>query len=86
MGKLFNLFSKDKELNELRNMLTILSKEHAKLATTVDSLNDDIKQLKASNRQLVKIIIGASDYTAMKTNIRLSRDTLVPNYTRPPVE
>ena len=62
----------------LLTKVTILINTFTTLSTKIDNLEKEVKQLKNTNEKLVSIIIGASDYDAMKTNVRLSRNTYAP--------
>ena len=68
----------------LLTKVTILINSFTTLSTKIDNLEKEVKQLKESNQQLVSIIIGASDYDAMKTNVRLAGNNLCPNKDTPP--
>ena len=68
----------------LLTKVTNLINSFTTLSTKIDNLEKEVKQLKNTNEQLVSIIIRASDYDAMKTNVRLSRDNLCPNKDTPP--
>ena len=68
----------------LLTKVTILINSFTTLSTKIDNLEKEVKQLKNTNEQLVSIIIRASDYDAMKTNVRLAKNNLCPNKDTPP--
>ena len=68
----------------LLTKVTILINTFTTLSTKIDNLEKEVKQLKNTNEQLVSIIIGTSDYDAMKTNVRLAKNNLCPNKDTPP--
>lgn len=68
----------------LLTKVTNLINTFTTLSTKIDNLQNEVKQLKTSNEQLVGIILGASDYDAMKTNVRLAKNNLCPNKDTPP--
>ena len=68
----------------LLTKVTILINTFTTLSTKIDNLEKEVKQLKNTNEQLVSIIIRASDYDAMKTNVRLAKNNLCPNKDTPP--
>ena len=68
----------------LLTKVTNLINSFTTLSTKIDNLEKEVKQLKNTNEQLVSIIIGASDYDAMKTNVRLAGNNLCPNKDTPP--
>ena len=67
----------------LLTKVTNLINTFTTLSTKIDNLEKEVKQLKNTNEQLVSIIIRASDYDAMKTNVRLSRNNLCSNKDTP---
>ena len=76
MGILSNLFSKDKEILELREMITTLNKQQAKLYAEVDSMKEEINELKEINAKLISIIVTSSEFGNMRTKVRLSKFSL----------
>ena len=76
MGILSNLFSKDKEMLELREMIDTLNKQQAKLYVEVDLMKEEINQLKEINAKLISIIVTSSDFGNMRTKVRLSKFSL----------
>ena len=78
MGILSNLFSKDKEILELREMIATLNKQQVKLYAEVDSMKEEINQLKEINAKLISIIVTISDFGNMRTKVRLSKFSLPP--------
>lgn len=76
MGILSNLFSKDKEILELREMIATLNKQQAKLYAEVDSMKEEINQLKEINAKLISIIVTSSEFGNMRTKVRLSKFSL----------
>ena len=68
----------------LLTKVTNLINTFTTLSTKIDNLEKEVKQLKNTNEQLVSIIIGASDYDARKTNVRLAKNNLCPNKDTPP--
>lgn len=72
------------DLRDISKALLRLATNQAETNKTIEQLQNEVKQLKESNEQLVGIIIGASDYDAMKTNVRLAKNNLCPNKDVPP--
>ena len=68
----------------LLTKVTNLINTFTTLSTKIDNLEKEVKQLKNTNEKLVSIIIGASDYDAMKTNVRLAKNNLCLNKDTPP--
>lgn len=71
-------------LRDISKALLGLATNQTETNKTIEQLQNEVKQLKSTNEQLVGIIIGASDYDAMKTNVRLAKNNLCPNKGTPP--
>ena len=80
MKLLSRLFNREREITELEYLIAKLSRDHAKLEHTVDTLKEDIRELKEINERLVNCIVRGSSYEAMKTNVRLSKFALTPSH------
>ena len=71
-------------LRDISKALLGLATNQAETNKTIEQLQNEVKQLKSTNEKLVGIIIGASDYDAMKTNVRLAKNSLCINKDVPP--
>jgi hypothetical protein len=71
-------------LRDLSKALLGLATNQAETNKTIEQLQNEVKQLRSTNEQLVGIILGASDYDAMKTNVRLAKNNLCSNKDTPP--
>ena len=71
-------------IRDISKALLGLATNQAETNKTIEQLQNEVKQLKSTNEQLVGIIIRASDYDAMKTNVRLAKNRLCINKDVPP--